>query len=264
MPTDLRVTRAGELVTVSLTGRLTLQGVPHVRDALLKCLADCPTGLIIDLAGLSVDSDLPLVVFPTVARHARAWPGAPPVMLCAPPGPIAERFARWHLRRFLPVHTDRAHAVAGLDDPDGMPPAVRAELSPGPQAQAQARRLVSAACADWGLPQLSWPAELIVSELTGNAVQHGAPPIRLVAAARKRYLHIVARDADPQPPRRLDPPSGVLPVTGYGLRLVDAVATAWGCLHTAGGKAVWATVRRDAFTWPPQLGARHPRLARAT
>ena len=143
MPTDVRVTRTGELVTVSLTGPLTLDGVPHVRGVLLKCLADCPTGLIVDLAGLTVDSDLPLVVFPAVARHARAWPGAPPVLLCAPSGPVADRFARWQLRRFLPVHADRAQAVAALDEPDQTPPALRVELPPGPQAQSQARRLAS-------------------------------------------------------------------------------------------------------------------------
>ena len=153
---------------------------------------------------------------------------------------------------------------SAFDDPDGTPPAVRVELPSGPQAQSQARRLISAACADWGLPHLSWPAELIVSELAGNAVRHGAQPIGLVAAARARYLHIVARDGDPRLPRRLDVPSGVLPVAGYGLRLVDAVATAWGCLRTTGGKAVWATLRRDAFAWPPRLATRRPRLARAT
>ena len=35
-------------------------------------------------------------------------------------------------------------------------------------------------------------------------------------------------------------------------------------LRTTGGKAVWATLRRDAFAWPPRLATRRPRLARAT
>jgi anti-anti-sigma regulatory factor len=263
MPIDVRVLRTDETVTVSLTGPLTLERVPEVRALLLECLAECPTCLIVDLSGMTVDSDLPLVVFPTVARHARTWPGAPPMVLCAPPGPVADRFPRWQ-RRLLPIHHSRAEALAALAMPDETPPALRVELPPGPQAQARVRWLICAACVDWNLPHLCTAAELVVSELTGNAVRHGAPPILLVAAARQRYLHIVARDANPQPPRRLDwPASRALPVAGYGLRLVDAIATAWGCLQTAGGKAVWATIRRDAATWPPGLIARYPQLAGA-
>lgn len=251
MPTDVRVHRTGELVTVAVSGTLTLEGVPRVRGILLKCLADCPVGMIIDLSGLGVDSDLPLVVFPAVARQARAWPGAPPVLLCAPPGPVADRFNRWRLRRLPPVHESPARAVAALGEAEPVPPALRVELLPGPEAQRQARRLVSAACVDWGLPHLSTAAELVVAELTGNAVRHGRPPLGLVAAARNRYLHIVARDASPQPPRRIDVPApDELATSGYGMRLVDAVATTWGCLRTAGGKAVWATLRREAVTWP--------------
>ncbi|TMM37826.1 MAG: ATPase [Actinobacteria bacterium] len=264
MPTDVRVARTGELVTVVLTGMLTLEGVPRVRGILLKCLADCPTGLIVDVSGLHVDSDLPLVVFPTVARQARSWPGAPPVLLCAPSGPVADRFARWNLGRMLPVHEDWASAVAALDEPEPGPPALRADLPFGPDAQRQARRLVSTACLEWGLPQLCMAAELIASELTGNAVRHGAPPLRLVAAARTRYLHIVARDGSPRPPRPVDPPPVpyALASGGYGLRLVDAVAATWGFVRTAGGKAVWATLRREGVGWPRLL--RTARLLRTT
>jgi Histidine kinase-like ATPase domain len=264
MPSDVRVIRTGELVTVLLTGMLTLEGVPRVRGILLKCLADCPTGMIIDLSGLRVDSDLPLVMFPTVVREARAWPGAPPVVLRVPPGPVADRLAQWPVRRLLPVCDSWRHALAALGAPDPVPPALRVELPPGPAAQSQARLLISEACLDWGLPQLCTAAELIASELAGNAVRHGRPPLSLVAAARTRYLHIVARDGSPKLPHRIDPPApDKLPLSGYGLRMVEAVATAWGCVRTGGGKAVWATLRRDGVGWP-RLPARATRLVRAT
>jgi hypothetical protein len=246
MPTDMRIDRTGELVTVSLTGWLTLEGVAQVRGVLLKCLADCPTGMVIDLTGLIVDSDLPLVVFPTVARHARAWPGGPLMIVCVPPGPLAERFAGTRLNRFLPVRESPAAALAALSLPGEPPPALRVDLPSGPEAQAEARHLVAEACREWEIPHLAGPAELIAAELAGNAVQHGAPPYGLVAAVRTRYLHIVARDGSPKLPTlaRSTARDG-LSVRSQGLRLVEAFATAWGSLRTAGGKAVWATLRRE-------------------
>ncbi len=264
MPTEVRIDRTGELITVSLTGPLTLDGVARVRGILLKCLADCPTAMIVDLTGLTVDSDLPLTVFAAVARHARAWPGVAPMLLCARPGPVADRFARWRLGRFLPIHAGPEQAAAALDAPAEALPAIRVELPYGPEAQPEARRLVGDACLVWELPHLREPAELIAVELAGNAVRHGAPPVGLVAAARTTYLHIVARDASSEQPRTVDP--GVpdrMSTAGQGLRLVDAVATAWGCLRTAGGKAVWATLRWEPVGWP-RLGFRTPPLARAT
>jgi anti-anti-sigma regulatory factor len=259
MQTDVRIHRTGELVTVVLTGPLTLDLVPRVRGILLKCLADCPIGMVVDLTGLTVDSDLPLVVFPTLARHARAWPGGPPVIVCAPPGPVAERFARTRFDRFLSIRESPAEALAALSRQDEPPPALRVELPSGPQAESAARHLVVEACQRWEMPGLAGPAELIAAELAGNAVQHGAPPYGLVAAARTRYLHIVARDGSPElPTLARSTVRDDLSVRTQGLLLVEAFATAWGALRTDGGKAVWATLRREPvasrrLAWPPLL-----------
>src|SRR2546430_36537 len=78
MLTDVRVHRTGALVTVALAGWLTLETAPEVRGVLLKCLTDCPSGLVVDLRDLVVDSDLPLTLFPTIARQAPSWPGGRP------------------------------------------------------------------------------------------------------------------------------------------------------------------------------------------
>ncbi len=239
-----RIDLAGDVITLSLSGPLTLHRVPEVRGLLLRCLTECPAALVVDLSDLVVDSDLPLAVFPAVARRVRAWPGAAPILLCVPPGPVADRLARWRRRRYLTVHGSRDEALAAVGDPY-LAPAVRAELPFQPEAQAEARRLVTEACGQWGLADLSPPAELIVSELAGNAVRHAAPPLGLVTAARGAYLHIVARDSSPEPPRVLAPSGGDPVVRDHGLHLVDAVATAWGWLRTAGGKAVWATLRKE-------------------
>ena len=244
-----------DVVTVSLTGPLTLDGSTDLRGLLLRCLAECPTAMIIDLAGATVDSDLPLTVFPAVARHASRWPGAP-VLLAVPPGPVADRLTR-RRHRYLPVFPDREAALASLAGAATAPPALRTGLPFSPDALPVARHLVTAACAGWGLGHLGGYAELIAAELAGNAVRHAAPPLRLVAAARGTYLHIVVRDGTPLLPRLIPPPvRDALSVVDRGLSLVNAVATAWGCLRTAGGKAVWATLRTVPIGSPPLVRPR--------
>jgi hypothetical protein len=253
--TGVRIDR-NDLVTVSLTGPLTLDHSTDLRGVLLRCLAECPSAMVIDLTGATADSDLPLAVFPAVARHANRWPGAP-VLLAVPPGSLADRFARRRRHRYLPVFPSREAAVASLADTGGFAPALRTGLPFTPDALPTARRLVGEACRGWGLAHLSGYAELIASELAANAVRHAAPPLRLVAAARGAYVHIVVRDGTPLLPRLLPLPTrGVPPIVDHGLALVDAVATAWGCLRTAGGKAVWATLRTVPIGSPPLVRPR--------
>jgi hypothetical protein len=254
--TGVRIDRA-DLVTVSLSGPLTLDRTTDLRGVLLRCLAECPSAVVIDLTGATADSDLPLTVFPAVARHASRWPGAP-VLLAVPPGPLADRLAHRRRKRYLPVFSSREAAVASLADA-GEPaaPALRTGLPFALDALPTARRLVAQACQGWGLSHLAGYAELIASELAGNAVQHAAPPLRLVAAARGAYLHIVVRDGTPLLPSLLPPAArDALSVVDHGLSLVNAVATAWGCLRTAGGKAVWATLRTVPIGSPPLVRPR--------
>jgi hypothetical protein len=242
--TDLRIDRAEDLTTVYLSGALTLARVPQVRGILLKCLVECPDALLIDLTDLSADSDLPLIVFPTVTRCARDWPGAPPVLLYAASGPLSHRIERQHLDQFLPVHESREQAMAALRPRESVPAVVRSELPFGPEALRSARRLVREACVRWEVSHLGTAAELIASELVGNALRHATPPLSLVAALRRAYLHLVVRDGSPVGPHRSDLPGDPLALAGdRGLQVVDAVATTWGWLRTEEGKAVWAVLR---------------------
>jgi hypothetical protein len=134
---------------------------------------------------------------------------------------------------------------------------LRTGLPFAPDALHTARHLVADACQRWGLGHLAGYAELIASELAGNAVRHASPPLRLVAAARGAYLHVVVRDGTPLLPQLLPPVArDALSVADHGLSLVNAVATAWGCLRTAGGKAVWATLRTVPIGSPPLVRPR--------
>jgi anti-sigma regulatory factor (Ser/Thr protein kinase) len=78
-------------------------------------------------------------------------------------------------------------------------------------------------------------AILLVDELVANAVLHAAGPVEVRARLDAARLHVEVADGSPQPPRLRDPDVG-----GRGLRIVDALAAAWGVTPAEGdGKAVW-------------------------
>ena len=112
-------------------------------------------------------------------------------------------------------------------------------------AAAQARQATRAAVAAWRLGYLAGPAVLLVSELVTNAVMHARPDAAGTVAGivlRLEYgagcLRIEVHDTSPHGPRPRTP--DWLDESGFGLMLVDAVATTWGVQQTAQGKAVWA------------------------
>jgi anti-anti-sigma regulatory factor/anti-sigma regulatory factor (Ser/Thr protein kinase) len=234
-----------ELVIVRLDGPLTARTAPVVRGVLLKGLAECPTALIVDVGRVDVDSDLPLTVFRAAQRQAAQWPGIP-VLLCRPGPALADRLANRAMARHLAVHASLEDAIAALKRPMRAQPAVRADLPATAHAGRQARELVVEACRGWGLDHLVDDAEVITSELASNAVRHARPLLQLVVATRGDYLHIAVRDGSESAPR-VAVVSGGAPADGrgpgHGLRLIDALATAWGSLPTADGKVVWATLR---------------------
>ena len=105
-----RVAERLPLTVVVLEGRLGLESVGRLRQSLIKCLVDCPEALVIDVARLTVDSDLPLTVFRVVRRHAANWP-AVPVVLASPSPDLTERLMRTGLDASLPIHGSRDEAI---------------------------------------------------------------------------------------------------------------------------------------------------------
>lgn len=223
VPFSIGIHWDGDLATLTVAGQLCLTVVPRVRTAIRRCLAELPAAVLVDAAGLTVDSDLPLAVFRATARVAEHWPRVPLLMYGAD-DPLAARLAT---HRFIAAHPDRAAARAALDRPD---PTVRADLPFEPRSLHTARQLVAAH---------GGAAELVVCELVSNALRHADPPLRLAVTARGPDVHVVVRDGSATPPCRRP---GTLYFGPRGLGLVEAFSMAWGSEPTVDGKAVWAVV----------------------
>ncbi|MDX3072611.1 SpoIIE family protein phosphatase [Streptomyces sp. MI02-7b] len=90
----------------------------------------------------------------------------------------------------------------------------------------------------WGLDEeTAFTTELIVSEFVGNAVRHGAPPLRL-RLILDRMLTCEVSDGAPSSPRVKH--ARTIDETGRGLFIVASLADRWGTRHHGRGKTVWA------------------------
>ncbi|MGH3404041.1 MAG: ATP-binding protein [Streptosporangiaceae bacterium] len=108
---------------------------------------------------------------------------------------------------------------------------------------------------DWGLAHIADDAQLIVSELTTNAIQATHHPIALFLRSDRRELIIEVWDALPDAPRRR--PHAIDTESGRGLELVSILSDRWGFFRpNTGGKAVWASLQ--ALATPAPFGFSHP------
>ena len=118
-------------------------------------------------------------------------------------------------------------------------------LDPSPEAGRVARHALS----DRGLSDdLDHTVMLLTSEIVGNAVRHADAENgeRIVFFARLSDDHAHVEVADPG--EGFDPDVRYQ-ASGYGLRLVDKLASDWGVERTGRGCRVWFDVdRRKRFT----------------
>jgi anti-sigma regulatory factor (Ser/Thr protein kinase) len=117
----------------------------------------------------------------------------------------------------------------------------RLDYTPFPQSVTLARRRTQRLVGEWGHPELAADTGLLVSELGGNAVLHGA--------LRDRLFRVeLTLDGDVLRVSVSDPKGESLPsprvpgdgdMFGRGLVIVGEVADRWGVSPLTVGKAVW-------------------------
>jgi len=116
-------------------------------------------------------------------------------------------------------------------------PTLLVTLAPSVESPRRARR----ALLEGGLdPDLDHVVSLLATELVSNSVLHvGAGAITLEASLREGFARVEVRDSglgfDPEV--RHETP-------GFGLRLVDKLASSWGVERERAGTTVWFMVDR--------------------
>ncbi|MGW2516919.1 SpoIIE family protein phosphatase [Streptomyces sp. NPDC001617] len=106
-----------------------------------------------------------------------------------------------------------------------------------PAAVARARASVSRQLAEWGLDELTFTTELILSELVTNAIRYGADPIRMRVLFDRTLICEVFDSSSTSPHLRY---ATMTDEGGRGLFLVAQVAERWGTRYTPEGKVIWA------------------------
>ena len=130
-------------------------------------------------------------------------------------------------------------------------PSATCTLSPGPESVKVGRNFTRLTLQDWGMSALTDAAELVVSELLTNALQHGIlaaaelgepPVVRVRLLAPEPFVICMVTDPALTIPvlRDTDPAAE----SGRGLTVVEASCVRWGWhLLGEGGKVVWALLR---------------------
>lgn len=125
-------------------------------------------------------------------------------------------------------------------------PEVRVDLPPDLTAAREARATTRRVLPRWRLGALLDPVLLVVSELVGNAVRHGRPPVDLTLTRAARGVRVDVHDENPAAPATVASAAETAE-SGRGMFLVDAVAAESGVTQIEGdGKVVWARVDAEA------------------
>jgi hypothetical protein len=216
--------------------------------AVHKYLAEHPVALIVDLHDLTDPTTASAPLWLTARRSGAAMRPPVQVALClAPQTPLAVRLHRLGAKRFLPIYDTVPQARTAVASGSPLTDRLQRQLPPEPTSAKQARLMVADACRAWHLAHLQDPAQLVISELASNVIQHAGTDMLVTVSRRGTGLTLAVRDGSPvlpelRPSAAADPPPGG---GGRGLQLVHRAAAAWGALptHDHDGKVVWATLR---------------------
>ncbi|MFQ3563132.1 serine/threonine-protein phosphatase, partial [Streptomyces gramineus] len=189
---------------------------------------DCPDGSLVAFFTDGLVED----------RHKDMEEGV--ARLCAllgDPGAPLERLCDDAVDALLsrPLHDDAALLLARTTSFPDSDVAVW-EIPGDPAAVREARALANRQLDAWGLDDLRFATELIVSELVTNAIRYGTAPIRL-RLIRHHVLTCEVLDGSSTSPRLRH--ARTTDEGGRGLFLVAQASQRWGYRYTGSGKSIW-------------------------
>jgi serine phosphatase RsbU (regulator of sigma subunit)/PAS domain-containing protein/anti-sigma regulatory factor (Ser/Thr protein kinase) len=110
-------------------------------------------------------------------------------------------------------------------------------VPPDPAAVGEVRAAVTRKLAEWGLDELAFGTELILSELVTNALRYGGAPIRVRMLYDRNLICEVYDSSSTAPHLRY---ATMTDEGGRGLFLVAQLAERWGTRYLPAGKVIWA------------------------
>ncbi|MFF4036664.1 SpoIIE family protein phosphatase [Streptomyces sp. NPDC001816] len=114
-----------------------------------------------------------------------------------------------------------------------------------PAAVSGMRGAVSEKLEEWGLAELGFGMELVLSELITNAIRYGSDPIHVRLIRDRTLVCEVADGSSTSPHLRY---AATTDEGGRGLFLVSQMTERWGTRYTPQGKVIWAEVALPDFT----------------
>ncbi|GGN71053.1 hypothetical protein GCM10010112_38020 [Actinoplanes lobatus] len=171
-------------------------------QALHKCLAQHPAGVLLDLRGLDDPGASSAPLWLTAAAQGTRMDPTVRVAASLPADTrLAARLGLPPAQDVLPVFATVQLARSFLASRRPLTSQMRLQLPPDPSAAPGARQVVSEACTGWGMPRLVPRARIVVSELVVNAAEHAGTPIDVLISRRgPDLLHLVVVDGDPALP----------------------------------------------------------------
>ena len=111
------------------------------------------------------------------------------------------------------------------------------DVPPDPAAVAGMRDAVSEKLEAWGLSELGFTTELVLSELITNAIRYGAEPFHVRLIRDRTLICEVSDGSSTSPHLRY---AATTDEGGRGLFLVSQMTERWGTRYTPQGKVIWA------------------------
>ncbi|MFE4600430.1 SpoIIE family protein phosphatase [Kitasatospora indigofera] len=111
------------------------------------------------------------------------------------------------------------------------------EVPSDPAAVADVRAWITATLDRWGLADLTFATELVLSELVTNAIRYGSPPVRVRLLCDRSLICEVADGSSTSPHLKY---AATTDEGGRGLFLVAQLTERWGTRYTSQGKIIWA------------------------
>ncbi|MFE0040953.1 SpoIIE family protein phosphatase, partial [Streptomyces sp. NPDC059018] len=197
--------------------------------------------LVLFTDGLVEARDRDLDVGLAALHHALAGPGRSPEATCAT---VVEALVPDRPRDDIALLVARTHRLDPTRIAEWQVP--RDPAAVGPVRAACVRRI-----REWGLAQVDFAAELVLSELITNAIHYGSEPIT-VRLVRDRALICEVSDGSSTSPRLRR--AEVTDEGGRGLFLVARFTERWGTRYTPTGKVIWAELALHGGAGPSVEG----------